>query len=1180
MKKGGSWQFIEPIVEPPKKLGVIIAFDIETRQLDVNKKISTYTVKQKSELMFGTACAYVHASLLKPGQVEPIKSKLGFQEQIEDYFLVDELYFEDKERFTRWVLKFSKYYKRVYVYAHNTSFDIRESVSFPLLRKAGFEISVFNPQPKQFIVNFERKQEKGKRKWRIIFTDTLNLYPSSLEEIGKLLGVEKLEKELGLDRANLEDAIKEGKWHLVLKYNVRDTQITAMAVIIREKIVNELGGQLRLTNPSTALDLFRRRFLKTKIKKPGKRIRDFIRRSYFGGKTEVFFRGVITTPEYRGSAMNLYNMKKEKYGEYGFLEVPSIHYLDVNSLFPYSMKYFPSPIKELSQYGPEGKRVVKMLHDLGILIEFDPLNPLESIYQAWKRQLRWLKNEKPDVDWDWVEEQLEKRRNDDSLLELKDFFAKPVLYIVEATVHVKKKHILDTVTPLPLKKDGKLVFPQGTFSGVWTQFELSIINPPQHTDILQIHKILLFEGDWIFIEYIDTFYNLKSEAKKKGDTISYQVAKLFMNSLYGKWAEKKRVSVVMSREEMANYIMEQLKNKPVNTAIEIAYDTDYGTLRIDNKTINCVGGYYELKLDDYMEPYSVSIATFVTSVARSVLRAYMYRVKENGGLVFYTDSVSGDTEVIIRENGKIKFIPIRELFKEKHLVVGEKEYSFIANIEALTLKNGKLVWKPIKYVMRHKTNKKMYRIWLTNYWYIDVTEDHSLMGWLSGSKFNRKPVNERIVEVKPQELGKKVKSLITLNGELTSKSSNVNTKFWELVGLLVGDGHWGGDSSSAKYYLGLATGKGTQEIIKKVLEPLKGTRVVHNFYVRNEKGDITILSKELASFMIKFFKKDGIKDIPDFMFNLPKEAISAFLRGLFTADGTVIMRDGRPIVRFTNTNDRIIEKTRKLLWIIGIGNSVFIETKPNSYNGKVSQTYSKHIIVKDRHSFKEKVGFILDRKNWRLSFLPELKLKYLGDIDFLLQNFIKVEEIEYDDYVYDIEVEETHTFFANGILVHNTDSLIVDSFGYEALLPYIDKYRLGYLDEELENIAFIEINTLKDYKVFIPVEITGEIVTEKPIGYLKLVTIREGSKEKNYYLYDDDGITFWVKYKLKGVPLKKAQALTTDDDRVFKVERLVGVREFLKYNEFGLYWIEQEKELKRVYDKAARADGWVEPYYL
>lgn len=36
-----------------------------------------------------------------------------------------------------------------------------------------------------------------------------------------------------------------------------------------------------------------------------------------------------------------------------------------------------------------------------------------------------------------------------------------------------------------------------------------------------------------------------------------------------------------------------------------------------------------------------------------------------------------------------------------------------------------------------------------------------------------------------------------------------------------------------------------------------------------------------------------------------------------------------------------------------------------------------------------------------------------------------IEEITFDGYVYDIEVEETHTFFANNILVHNTDSAYV-----------------------------------------------------------------------------------------------------------------------------------------------------------
>ena len=38
------------------------------------------------------------------------------------------------------------------------------------------------------------------------------------------------------------------------------------------------------------------------------------------------------------------------------------------------------------------------------------------------------------------------------------------------------------------------------------------------------------------------------------------------------------------------------------------------------------------------------------------------------------------------------------------------------------------------------------------------------------------------------------------------------------------------------------------------------------------------------------------------------------------------------------------------------------------------------------------------------------------------EKIIKIEEVEYDDYVYDLEVEDCHTFLANDIFVHNTDS--------------------------------------------------------------------------------------------------------------------------------------------------------------
>lgn len=789
-KRRRSWNYINPINRPPKKLGFLIAFDIETKQKNINEKISSYLVKQKSKLWFGTACVFVSKDVIEKKKILQVPSRLGFEPQVEDYFLVDELYFEDRETFTKWVLDYAKRVGNIYVFAHNISFDIREAVDFDILRKAGFDITVFNPQPKQFIIKFVKR--KGKRKYSITFTDTLNLYPASLEEVGRTIGMEKLAKKFGLDRANLD----RYDFETVLKYNVRDTQITASAVIIREKIVNELGGQLRLTNPSTAMDLFRRKFLKYGIKKPPKILRDYIRKAYFGGRTEVFFRGVVSSKNFADSAEKIYRLKKGKLKQYGFHLVDGISYVDVNSLYPYSMKYFPSPIEIIGQYSQDGVEVLKKLLDLGILIEFDPLHPLESIYHAWKRQLLWLPKQFPDKDWEGIARKLEALRYSDELLSLREHFMKPVLYIVEATVHVKKGAVRRSITPLPVKKDGKLIFPEGTFRGVWTQFELSLFRQIPDLQVLEIHNILLFKADWLFIEYVDTFYRLKSEAKKKGDAVTYQVAKLFMNSLYGKWAEHKRTSVMMTKEEFGEFILEKLSEMKGNASLEIAYDLDYGVIRVDGMQINAIGGYFEVKTREYSEPYNVAISTFITSVARSVLREYIYLVKKKGGEVYYCD----------------------------------------------------------------------------------------------------------------------------------------------------------------------------------------------------------------------------------------------------------------------------------------------------------------------------------------------------------------------------------------------TDSLIVDLRGLEALKPYIDKYRLGYLDEEISNIAFVEINTLKDYKVYVPREAEGE--ERGRIGYIRKLVTKVKDREKVSYYYFDENKHFWVKYKLKGVSLSRARVLSEDDDSTFAVERLVGVREFLKYGTFGLYWIEQTKELKRTYDKAASADGWVVPHYF
>ncbi len=414
--------------------------------------------------------------------------------------------------------------------------------------------------------------------------------------------------------------------------------------------------------------------------------------------------------------------------------------------------------------------------------------------------------------------------------------------------------------------------------------------------------------------------------------------------------------------------------------------------------------------------YSKECAEIVTYLGRKYIQQTIEEAEKFGFKVIYADSVSGNTEIIIREKGEIKFVKIKDLFKKVEYKLGDKEYCTLQDVEALTLDdNGKLVWKKIPYIMRHLARKKMYRVWITNSWYIDVTEDHSLIGYLN-TKFIKKvkKIGERFIEIKPREIGKTVKSLITLNGTLIKDSDfaiNIGVKFWELIGLLIGEGSWRDYTNIAKYYLHLSAGVDRDEIVNKILEPLKKAGVITYYYV-NRKGDVKILSKKLVKFMRVFKDENDRKIIPKFLYKLRRKYIEAFLRGFFSADGSVIIKRGYPEVMLTCINEELLKSIRKLLWLVGISHSIF----------KDSGTYSMYIFIKNKWLFAKRIGFLIERKQKKLIDHLKPNSRYKSTFfDFDLVNVKKVEEIDYNDYVYDIEVEETHRFFANGILVHNTD---------------------------------------------------------------------------------------------------------------------------------------------------------------
>lgn len=413
-------------------------------------------------------------------------------------------------------------------------------------------------------------------------------------------------------------------------------------------------------------------------------------------------------------------------------------------------------------------------------------------------------------------------------------------------------------------------------------------------------------------------------------------------------------------------------------------------------------------------------------------------------VINYADSIIGDTKLMVENNDLIFETNIEDLFTNVDMVIGEKEYCYVKNVKSLTLdKNGKSVFRPIKYVMRHKTTKQLYKVNFTNHWNIGVTEDHSLMGYKSKAidktKYcNNNPLN-RIIETKPQEIGDKIKTIVSLKKIPFNENSYYNypRQLYEFMGYFIGDGSFYKNKQHNKdYYVRIAAGLDKDEFIIKIINPLKNMGYISSYWNMDDKGDIAISGVKLATIISENFKGDsGDKIIPEWLLNEKEENVCSFLRGLFSADGT-IMKENGAIIRHTTINDNHIQSIRKLLYKVGISNSVFKENNPNTYKTKNklynNGSISKHVYVQNKYGFRDKIGFILDRKNERLINLGKSNFKNtIKDYEFDLQKVKNIEKLDNKDYeyVYDVEIEETHTFFANNVLVHNTDSvfLLLDS---------------------------------------------------------------------------------------------------------------------------------------------------------
>jgi len=339
------------------------------------------------------------------------------------------------------------------------------------------------------------------------------------------------------------------------------------------------------------------------------------------------------------------------------------------------------------------------------------------------------------------------------------------------------------------------------------------------------------------------------------------------------------------------------------------------------------------------------------------------------------DSVSGDTPILCRRDGAIRYCNIEELFNEDdaHTLL-DKESHALSDVEVWS--DGG--WTRIRRVIRHRTDKQCYRV-TVHTGSVVVTEDHSLL----------RPDGE---SVRPNALSVGESLLIAALPMLTGVVQ-VDAELAWVWGFFLGDGNcgWyeGRGGAFAKHSWRLANQNMTyldraQRALQRAYPnhrfPIYDTMESSSVFHLTACGDVKALVNEWRP---RFYDSRKQKRVPDEVWTWNQAGRRAFFDGYWAADGT-------------KTNNQMTLSNKGQIGTAGL----FFLAESLGYRVSCNTRADKPHIYKLTLSSK-----------LRKAAANIKKIEPLGTCN---------------DYVYDLETDNHH--FAAGVgqlVVHNTDSVMI-----------------------------------------------------------------------------------------------------------------------------------------------------------
>ncbi len=323
--------------------------------------------------------------------------------------------------------------------------------------------------------------------------------------------------------------------------------------------------------------------------------------------------------------------------------------------------------------------------------------------------------------------------------------------------------------------------------------------------------------------------------------------------------------------------------------------------------------------------------------------------------------------------------------------------------------------------------KEVFKLETKEGYNLKLTENHKVMtqrGWVEAKKL------ETTDEI----------HILNRKGCFGKKGS---LSLGKILGWYLGDGTLKSDRITLSFF-----GKEKEELAPLfsdlINREVKGLQKINREYTINvvkipSRDESRVSSQRLKVLAHEYGLNPSKYDLDEKVFTASEKFQKGFLAGLFTADGTVIGTSKKGFsVRLAQSNLDVVKKIQQMLLNFGIVSHVYENRRPkhtklmpNGKGGQSSYTCkAQHELVISKENlvtFKKEINFLTKAKKDRLNKSLKL-LKARGPYkEYFLATFKSLKCLG-TEVVYDLTEPLTHSFIANGLVVHNC--------GEQPLLPY------------------------------------------------------------------------------------------------------------------------------------------------